>query len=186
MASRSTLDILVDAVKQQMADSSISFATGVKALSEHTSPPRIVFVRTGGTIDESRFGGPTDYVHTDGKTYRLKRIHDDIANIQAHVWAADEEKWERLRQRLLSAVRTVFSKASEAGDYSVDTEGPAAGHVHLDTVSGWQVFKWRLNVCETVIRAQKGDANELGPMVPVRALVTVLHQTHECSIDNDL
>jgi hypothetical protein len=178
----STLEVLCNAVRARMEDlqGENSWAVGEKHLHANANPPRIVWVPIGGRIESPDLR--SDVLYTlDGVQYKARHIHDDHLTVQAHIWAADYEKWERLRGRLHSAVRQCFGTASTPGQYGITTEAQRSGYTVLGT-AGIQQFTWKLKVCEFTGRERR----EAGTLVPFKALVTVLNQTHDCQINTSL
>lgn len=169
----STLDVLVQAVHDKLVDVP-SCGIGVLALSENQKPPRIVWVPQGGHIVPPRLREDVQY-ELKGKKYKARHIHDDLLKVSAHVWAADYEKLERLRGRVLSAVRECFKTASEPGEYTIATHAEKAGYM-VNGHAGWQSFVWRLRICQFTANMR----TEAGTMVPGRAVVTILNTTHAC------
>jgi hypothetical protein len=157
-----------------------AWAVGEKHLHATVNPPRIVLVPVGGRIEKPFMRDDATLVIA-GRNYRARHIHDDVQQVQAHIWAADAEKLDRLKSRLLSAVRQCFGRASEPGAYSITTETTRSGHT-VYGAAAVQQFTWRMKVCEFTGQQR----TEAGPMVPVRRLVTILGQTHDCSIDTTL
>lgn len=167
----STLEVLTDAVRAKIGDPGLGWGVGKTKLSEHKAPPVVIWVPKGGTV-----GPPMPPQHwegeIDGKAYKARHIHDERLVVHAFLWAADYEGWERLQNRVLSAVRGTFLTASEPGDFSIDTEDQRAAVTNLGH-AGMQSFTWKLRVCEYRTQVER----EIGTYVPARGLVKIINVT---------
>lgn len=182
----STFQQLVDGLREYIDEPRLTFDVGERARSKNDSPPRVVWVATGGQILPATLNGRMQ-LSIDGVPVACFPAYDDVITVEAHIWAESAERFERIQQKLLSGCRMLFGTASQPGAYVIDTESGRSGNVHGDFTKGVQLFTWRTTVAHTR-RQQIGAAEtrEVGPKMPAQQLVTILGQACVCSIDVNL
>ena len=175
----STFDRLTDAVRDRMQLPPEFWGVGENSRAKHGGVPRIEWVHAGGEIEPVPNAGRQ---RVAGAHAVFRPLHIDSMDVQAHIWAEDFEGFERLRQRLLSAVRDCLGAASTPGRYAISTESDRAGVVHGGKVKGVQSFVWK------AVIAQSEDActDEIGSMIPTRKLVTLTGSETVFEIDATL
>lgn len=81
---------------------------GVKGLSKHDKPRRIVWVSPGGDVNPAK---RTNGTLTDeaGKTERISIIADRFEQVSAHIFAEDPERCEALLDGVIAAIHQEYA-----------------------------------------------------------------------------
>jgi hypothetical protein len=103
---------LFDSFEANLADvPGIKFARQALALAEQSTPPRIVWVPSGGSIDAAAWPGGTQ-----------RPLQTNVANVAAHIWGSSFQQAEALLHRVVRAVRTTAQGSHLFGSYEWITE----------------------------------------------------------------
>ncbi len=170
----STLQIIVDAIKERMDDPAVEFSIGETKRHEKEGPNRVIIVRKGGDIQPIRTtAGPIRVKHM-GRTVQFYRSYDDVMQIEAHIAAESPMRLEVTQRKLLNATKALFGTSSQPGTYAVVTEADKAGVTHAGKTYGLQLFTWRVTIAhERRHQLGRENANELSPKIPVTELVEI-------------
>jgi hypothetical protein len=171
--SESTLSLIVGFLRDQLRDPTVEFAIGESARHEKSQLDRVVWVHRGGTTDSPSWNGYRD-VKTGGRFVRFYPSYDDVMNVEAHITALNEARWETIRRKILNATKDLFGTASRPGSYDKVTDGDKAGVIHGGQVKAVHQFAWRTTIArERRHSLGREPLAELSPSIPATELVTI-------------
>lgn len=101
MSVPTTISDIVDHVESEIADGTITFAKGRKALHEHAVSPRIVAIPTSGNVGEDVEPGRRDI----SAGLSTREIYVRRLTVEWHCWGSDDAEAESLMLKVMRALR---------------------------------------------------------------------------------
>jgi len=140
----SDFEKLTEVVREQVADSTISWGIFRVADSQQDSPRRVVWVPTEFSCEGVEYANPIRNVDTNELQDTLLT---DRTYVECHIYGADFEDACLIRRKVLNAVRVVFGTSCKAtrGAYQTELEGHS-GYMWGGASKIIQLFEWMINV----------------------------------------
>lgn len=140
----SDFEVLTQIVREQVADSTISWGIFRVADELKDSPRRVVWVPTEFVCEGVEYANPIRDVDSNELQDTLLT---DRTYVECHIYGQDFEDACLIRRKVLNAVRVVFGTSCKAtrGAYQTELEDHA-GYMWGGASKIIQLFEWMINV----------------------------------------
>jgi len=115
----------IDAIHEQLNDSSVLSQSGRVKLQENTQTRRVVWVRAPGQVQPPKSVGG----RFDGAGSRLRQVYRRAEGVLAYVFAENEDNTEVLLDNLLAAIHLVCGPNAVPGTYEWEMEAPGRADI---------------------------------------------------------